>query len=256
MTIRLTWWGHACVLINDRARILTDPLLTGALMHLHRRVGLAPSVASERVDAVVVSHLHADHLHLPSLATLQPGTPVLMPRGAARLVRRLPLVPIEVEAGDVVAVADAQILVVPAVHSETRWPGGRVRGAAVGYIVTGDGATYFAGDTVAFAGMAELHPCLDVALIPVGGWGPRLRGQHLDPEAGAACLRALGAEVAIPIHYGTFWPRGLGWVRSQVFHEPGRDFAAHARTAAPGIDVRVLAPGTSTEVTPRGSGQP
>ena len=58
----------------------------------------------------------------------------------------------------------------------------------------------------------------------------------------------LDADVAIPIHYGTFWPRGMGWVRKRVFHEPGREFAEHARLAAPSVDVRVLEVGTSTEV--------
>jgi len=249
MPIRLTWWGHATVVIDDRARIMTDPLLTGALMHLHRRAGLVPTSLAHGVDAVVLSHLHADHLHLPSLALLDPGTPVLLPRGAARLLRALPVVPVEVSAGDVVPIGDAQVIVVPAIHDHTRWPAGRVRGAPVGYVICGDGATYFAGDTVAFPGMADLQPTPDVALLPVGGWGPWLRGLHLDPQGAAECLPALGAGVSIPIHYGTFWPRGLGWLRARVFHEPGREFAAHARTVAPSVDVRVLAPGSSTEVT-------
>ncbi len=85
-SIRVTWWGHATVLIDDRARILTDPLLTGALMHLHRRAGLVPH-PPPGLDAVAISHLHMDHLHLPSLAQLEPGTPVLIPRGAAGLLQ-------------------------------------------------------------------------------------------------------------------------------------------------------------------------
>ena len=94
-SIRVTWWGHATVLIDDRARILTDPLLTGALMHLHRRAGLVPH-PPPGLDAVAISHLHMDHLHLPSLAQLDPGTPVLIPRGAAGLLAKLPVEPVEV----------------------------------------------------------------------------------------------------------------------------------------------------------------
>jgi L-ascorbate metabolism protein UlaG (beta-lactamase superfamily) len=244
----MTWWGHATVLIDDRARILTDPLLTGALMHLHRRAGLVPA-PPPRLDAVAISHLHMDHLHLPSMKLLDPGTPVLIPRGAASLLKDLPLEPVEVVAGDVVPVGDATVHVVHAVHDATRWPFGRLRGEAVGYVVQGAGTTYFAGDTAVFDGMADLYPeKFDLALLPVWGWGPYLRGEHLNPKQAAECLPVLDADVAVPIHYGTFWPRGFDWLRKRVFHESGREFAEHARRTAPSVDVRVLEVGTSTEV--------
>lgn len=248
MRIRVTWYGHATTVVEDGARVLTDPVLTGSLVHLRRRRGLSPGALLPSFDAVLVSHLHSDHLHLPSLALLPPGTPVLLPRGAATLLRRLPVQPVEVSAGDVVPVGGAEVVVVPAVHDATRWPGGRVRGAAVGFVLCGAGATYFAGDTLAFPGMAELHSSLDVALLPVGGWGPWLRGSHLTPSTAADCLPLLGPRVCVPIHYGTFWPRGLGRLRPHVFHEPGRDFEERAREVAPHVDVRVLPPGTSTTV--------
>jgi L-ascorbate metabolism protein UlaG (beta-lactamase superfamily) len=251
--VRLTWAGHATVRIDDRGSILTDPVLTASLLHLHRRAGQAPRSSLRRVDAVVISHLHADHLHLPSLALLDPGTPVLLPRGSARLLAGLSLDPVEVVAGDVVRVGEAEVTVVPAAHSDRRWPWSRMRGEAVGFVMRGHGATYFAGDTDTFPGMGDVADALDVALLPVGGWGPSLRGQHLDPVSAAACLPALGARVAVPIHYGTFWPRGLDSLRPRVFHEPGREFADEARSRAPDVDVRLLAPGDSTSVpvTPR-----
>jgi L-ascorbate metabolism protein UlaG (beta-lactamase superfamily) len=248
MSIKVTWFGHATVLMEDRARVLTDPLLTAALLHLHRRAGPLPPRLTNAVDAVALSHLHIDHLHLPSLALLDPGTPVLVPRGAARLLRRVPVEPVEVVAGDVVPVGHAELLVVPAVHNATRWPFGRIRGEAVGYVLCGAGATYFAGDTSLFPGMGLLPSPLDLALLPVGGWGPWLRGQHMDPEDAASCLTMIRARVTVPIHYGTFWPRGFDWLRSRVFHEPGRELARHARIVAPDVDVRVLAPGESTDV--------
>jgi L-ascorbate metabolism protein UlaG (beta-lactamase superfamily) len=246
--VRVTWYGHATALIHDEARVLTDPVLTGSLVHLRRRAGLSPGRLAHEVDAVVISHLHSDHLHLPSLALLPPGTPVLLPRGAARLLRRLPVRPVEVTAGDVVPVGSATVTVVHADHDAARWPGGRTRGDAVGYVVCGRGATYFAGDTLPFPAMSSLHPALDVALLPVGGWGPWLRGAHLTPRTAAGCLPLLGARVSVPIHYGTFWPRGLEGVRPRVFHDPGREFAEHARDVAPDVDVRVLHPGSSTAV--------
>jgi L-ascorbate metabolism protein UlaG (beta-lactamase superfamily) len=119
----------------------------------------------------------------------------------------------------------------------------------VGYVVEGAGTTYFAGDTSLFPGMAEIDPGIDVALLPVWGWGPNLRGEHLDPEDAARCLPLIAPEVAVPIHYGTFWPRGMSRVRPRVFHEPGREFAEHAKELAPDVEVRVLEVGTSTVVT-------
>lgn len=246
--VRLTWLGHATVLVEDRARVLTDPLLTYRLLHLHRRTGQTPAEAPPALDAVAVSHLHGDHLHLPSLRLLPPGTPVLVPRGAARLLRGTRTEPVEMSRGDVVSVGGATITAVPARHAGSRWPWSRLSCEALGYVVAGGGATYFAGDTVAFPGMATLQPRLDVALLPVGGWGPWLRGHHLDPRAAAECLPALRPRVAVPIHYGTFWPTGLRWLRPAVFHEPGRMFASHAHAAAPDVEVRVLAPGHSTVV--------
>jgi L-ascorbate metabolism protein UlaG (beta-lactamase superfamily) len=246
--IRLTWLGHATVLVEDRARVLTDPVLTGRLLHLHRRAGETPTAAPPALDAVVVSHLHSDHLHLPSLRLLAPGTPVLVPRGSARLLRRTGVEPIEVSRGDSVSVGGATITAVPARHDGSRWPWSRLHCAALGYVIVGSGATYFAGDTVAFPEMGTLHPRLDVALLPVGGWGPWLRGHHLDPGSAALCLQALRPGVAVPVHYGTLWPTGLRWLRPGVFHEPGRTFAAHARVSAPGVEVRVVAPGGSTTV--------
>jgi len=248
MAIEIHWLGHASVLVEDRARILTDPLLRGTMLHLHRRAGPVPTRLTNQVDAVVISHLHVDHLHFPSLALIDAGTPVLIPRGAGRLLRKTGLEAVEVSAGDEVTVGGATITVVPAVHDDTRWPFGRVHGEAVGYVVNGEGATYFAGDTSLFPEMTDIAGRLDVALLPVGGWGPWLRGEHMDPEDAANCLAMLDVGVAVPIHYGTFWPRGISWLRKRVFHEPGREFEAHARSLAPSVDVRVLSPGTSTSV--------
>ena len=173
---------------------------------------------------------------------------MLLPRGAAQLLRKTRLEAVEVVAGDEVRIGGATITAVPAVHDATRWPFGRVRGDALGFVVRGDGATYFAGDTSLFPEMHDIAGHLDMALLPVGGWGPWLRGEHMNPKDAANCLALLDAEVAVPIHYGTFWPRGISWVRKRVFHEPGREFAAHARSLAPGVDVRVLSPGSSTTV--------
>ena len=107
-----------------------------------------------------------------------------------------------------------------------------------------------------FPAMTDIAGSPDVALLPVGGWGPSLRGHHMDPEDAASALALIEASVAVPIHYGTFWPRGVAWLRTHLFHEPGRSFAAHARRLAPSAEVRVIAPGTSTTVDLAESARP
>ena len=248
MSIEVRWLGHATVLVEDRVRLLTDPVLTANVAHLRRRGGPVPGPLTGQVDAVVISHLHLDHLHAPSLRLLDAGTPVLVPRGGGRLLRRTALEVVEVSVGDVVPVGGATVTVVPAVHVDTRWPGSPVRADTVGYVVRGEGTTYFAGDTALFPGMADIAASPDVALLPVGGWGPSRGAHHMDPGDAASCLATLGASVAVPIHYGTFWPRGMSLVRSRLFHDPGREFAAQSRLLAASVDVRVLTPGTATTV--------
>lgn len=255
--VRVTWWGHATVLIDDGARVLTDPLLGIRIAHLVRREGSSPQERHLDVDLVVLSHLHADHLHLPSLRLLPRGTRVLVPKGGGTLLSRLPIDVQEVVEGDVVTAGQATITAVPALHDGSRWPGSRTRAPALGYVVRGAASTYFAGDTGLFPGLADIAANtggpLDLALLPVWGWGPWLRGQHLDPITGAASLALLRPRVAVPVHWGTLWPRGLARVRPTAFHGAGAAFADHARRGGGPTEVRVLAPGSSTSVTAVGS---
>jgi len=89
---------------------------------------------------------------------------------------------------------------------------------------------------------------VDLALIPVGGWGPSLGDGHLDPAGAAEAMRRANPREAIPIHYGTFWPVGCARVRPDLFTAPGRTFARLAAQSAPTTLVRVLAPGDGVGV--------
>lgn len=245
---RFTWWGHSTVSIRDRGtHLLTDPLLTGRVAHLTRRRGAVPGPL--RPDAVLVSHLHHDHLHLPSLRRLPPGTRVLLPRGGGGLLTSLPLVVDEVEPGDVLTVGEVEVRAVVALHDGRRHPGSSWSGPALGFVVTGSVRTWFAGDTGPGPELGRDVGSTDVALLPVGGWGPvgrpSTRGQHLGPADAASVAASVSAGLAVPIHYGTLWPRGLDAHEHASFAGPGAAFAAHVRRLAPQTAVAVLAPGES-----------
>ncbi|MFK4068248.1 MBL fold metallo-hydrolase [Streptomyces sp. NPDC029674] len=251
MPVEVTWWGHAtCTVEDSGVRVLTDPLFARRLAHLRRRRGALPPPHAAVADVVLLSHLHADHLHVPSLARLAPGTRALVPRGTARsvpgLARRLPNLRFtEVVPGDEVPVGDLVVRVVPALHDGRRLPVGPHRSPALGYVVDGEARTYFAGDTGLFDGMADEVGPVDVALLPVGGWGPYLGHGHLDAGRAAQALARISPRSAVPVHYGTYWPIGMDAVRPHEFHAPGHEFVRHAARLAPDVSVHRLAHGQS-----------
>ncbi|MEU1042862.1 MBL fold metallo-hydrolase [Streptomyces sp. NPDC005551] len=250
MPVEITWWGHAtCTVEDSGTRVLTDPLFARRLAHLRRRAGAPPPAEAAVADAVLISHLHADHLHVPSLARLEPGTRVLVPRGAPRVVsglrglRHLRLT--EVAPGDRVRLDGLHVRVVHAAHDGRRLPVGPHRAPALGFVIEGEARTYFAGDTDLFDSMAADVGAVDVALLPVGGWGPFLGEGHMNPARAARALAELAPRTAVPVHYGTYWPIGMDAVRPHEFHTPGEEFVRRAAECAPGVAVHRLGHGES-----------
>ena len=139
------------------------------------------------------------------------------------------------------------VLAVPAVHKGSRVPFG-TRAEPVGYVLSGARSVYFAGDTDLFPQMSELGP-LDVALLPIWGWGPSLGHGHLDPRSAAEAAHILRPSVAIPIHWGTYFPAHAGLRTLPAFLElPAAQFSAHMAELAPEVEVRILRPGEETTI--------
>jgi L-ascorbate metabolism protein UlaG (beta-lactamase superfamily) len=224
-------------------RLLTDPVLRARVAHL-RRHGPPPRVP-RGIDAVLISHLHHDHLDLASLRLLGGSPRVIAPTGAGSLVRRAGLEVEELDRGSTTEVRGVPVEAVRAVHPSERLPLRGPHAEPLGFVIGRTPSVYFAGDTDLYPEMAKLAP-LDVALLPIAGWGPRLGPGHMNSERAARAAALLQARIAIPIHWGTLHPRYTR--RGDWFSGPAERFAAQVAAVAGEVEVRVLRPGESTSV--------
>jgi L-ascorbate metabolism protein UlaG (beta-lactamase superfamily) len=242
--MRITWVGHATVVLDMAGvRLLTDPLLQRNAGPL-RRVGPRPDPrAWKDPDLVLVSHLHSDHASVPSLRLLE-GVPMLSgPRNEPWLASR---------AGARVSGAgedtwvpvgsgEVEVRLVRADHSSRPMP--HRPNDAHGHLVRSpEGTVWFAGDTSLYDDMAGLPDlaggAIDLALLPIGGWGPRLSAGHMGPAEAVEACRRVGARAVLPIHYGTFHPQGMQFTNLDWMTRPGRVFRRRMATGCP--EVRLL----------------
>jgi L-ascorbate metabolism protein UlaG (beta-lactamase superfamily) len=238
---RITYVGHATVLVElDGVRLLTDPILRDRVLHLRRVAPPAAPEVAHGVDAVVVSHAHWDHLDVPSLDRVGRQVRMVVPRGTGTLLRRRGFAAVvELVAGERVPVGAVEV---EAIHAEHDGGRGLLGGSnrALGFVFSGSRRVYFAGDTDLFDGMGELADSLDVALVPVWGWGGKAGAGHLDPPRAAEAVRLLRPRLAIPIHWGTL---RVAYHRADSHPRPAEEFAELVAELAPETEVRVLAPG-------------
>jgi L-ascorbate metabolism protein UlaG (beta-lactamase superfamily) len=234
----VTWLGHSSVVIDmDATRLVTDPVFRRRVAHLTRDAAV-PMTDVGQLDAVLVSHVHRDHLDIPSLMQLGRTLPVMVPLNDGAVLRNRGFDNVvEVSAGDELAVGALRIDVVPAKHGAVRRTV-RARSEAVSFVVRGSHRVYFVGDSDLFPGMSEVAP-VDVALLPISGWGPRLPAGHLNPRSAAEALALVRPSIAVPVHWGTYHRIYAAPPGDDVLHA----FVREAADLAPEVDVRVLRPG-------------
>jgi L-ascorbate metabolism protein UlaG (beta-lactamase superfamily) len=244
----ITWVGHATVLIElDGMRLLTDPVLGARVGPLIRLAAPADAAAGREIDAVLLSHLHADHADVPSLRRLGTQTRVIAPAGAGAWLAGRGFANVEELApGGETSVGGVRIEATSATHDGRRRPFGAVA-EPVGFVARGSRSLYFAGDTDLFDDMAALAGSIDLALLPVWGWGPRLGPGHLDPERATTAALRIEPAVAVPVHWGTFALTRPAR-RPRDPQAPARRFSELMAARAPQIAVRVLAPGARMEL--------
>ena len=158
----------------------------------------------------------------------------------------------ELAVGEMARVGPLSIRAVPAKHGGFRPPLGP-SASAIGFMVAGDRRVYFAGDTDLFPEMVRLAVAsdgrrLDLALLPVWGYGPALGPGHLDPWRAAQALRLLRPAMAIPIHWGSFRPPRLAGLSGssavpRFMTQPPYRFASYAAELAPDVAVHIVPPG-------------
>jgi L-ascorbate metabolism protein UlaG (beta-lactamase superfamily) len=251
----VTWVGHSTLAIDAGGRrLVTDPLLTTRVGHLRRRCP-APAGDIGDADVLIISHAHLDHLHGPSLQRVRAGARVVAPAGCRPILERAGMRDLtEVSAGDGVELEGFRIEVITAEHPPGRWPASRPAVVPVGYVIEAAGCRiYFPGDTDLFEQMAALGP-IDVAALPIWGWGPTIGPGHLDPDRAAEAMSIVAPDVVVPIHWGTYAPENARRRPPAWMPRPAARFESLVAAAGRRERLARLAPGESITWTARTTG--
>lgn len=210
------WVGHATVLVQiDDKFILTDPVFTDAVGQLSKRL-VEPGIEVEDlppIDAVLISHMHFDHLSLGTLDQIEDRVQrIYLPEGGLVYVPSSDAPTVELPSWHAHEVDGLRVTAVPVRHVGYRYSGDRdwMVHSFTGYVIQYHGLTvYFGGDTAytrSFAATAARFPGIDLAILPIAPIHPRwfMCPTHTDPAQALMAFEDLGARHLLPVHYDTF----------------------------------------------------
>lgn len=238
--VRVTWIGHASFLVQFGSHaVIFDP--NWANFHGPVKRQREPGLRLDNLpdlDLVLVSHAHFDHLHKKSLRKIKTKEGIVVPRGSAGLVSRLGFEQIaEMKVWEEREISEMRVVHTPSHHWGARY-GADVNRDYGGFLVgSGDRKVFHAGDSAYFDGFKEIGAREDIciALLPIGAYdAPSGRDVHMNPEEALQAFEDLGAELMVPMHYGTF-PLG-----NEDPEEPIRRLLQEAERR--GIKERVIVP--------------
>ena len=227
--MRATWVSHSSLLVQTAGlNILTDPVWSD---YASPFAGFGPKRVAQpgirfddlpKIDIVIVSHNHYDHMDLPTLKRLwDRDKPVIITSlGNDTILKEEGIEAMALDWGQAAAIGGAQIHVMRNHHWSSRWGKDRNRALWSAFVIsTGAGNIFFGGDTgagdFAWADDARRIGPVRLALIPIGAFrfykGQMENDAHIGPGQAVALFERLGASSAIGMHWGTFRMSAEAW---------------------------------------------
>ncbi|MBA3677363.1 MAG: MBL fold metallo-hydrolase [Sphingosinicella sp.] len=217
--MRVIWIGHATVLIQTEGlNILTDPVWSeraSPFSFIGPKRVRAPGIRLEdlpRIDLIVISHNHYDHMDLPTLKLLwaRDRPAIITSLGNDAILRDQGIEATALDWTEAAKVGPARVIAERNHHWSSRWGTDRNRALWSAFTIELPGGNiFFAGDTGLGDGKWPLEAArgpVRLAILPIGAYEPRdfMKTNHVNPEEAVRIFEMLKPEAALAIHWGTF----------------------------------------------------